>query len=69
VTPNNIVVMSLGCGNYPISIKSEDEEDPNKDLDWGIKDWVRITPILSRGSLGRKQTSASDLVPTGSVYI
>jgi len=61
--------MSLGCGNYPISIKSEDEEDPNKDLDWGIKDWVRITPILSRGSLGRKQTSASDLVPTGSVYI
>mmetsp|Transcript_19320 Transcript_19320/g.30195 ORF Transcript_19320/g.30195 Transcript_19320/m.30195 type:complete len:545 (-) Transcript_19320:1639-3273(-) len=40
VTPNNIVVMSLGCGNYPISIKSEDEEDPNKDLDWGIKDWV-----------------------------
>jgi len=36
VSPENIVVLSLGAGVYPMSIQSE----PGDPLDWGIKDWV-----------------------------
>jgi len=36
VTPENTVVLSVGVGNFPISIETPETED----LDWGIKDWV-----------------------------
>jgi len=35
VSPDNMVVLSLGAGNFPISI-----DTANQDMDWGIKDWV-----------------------------
>ena len=36
VTPENTVVLSVGVGNFPISIPTPEDED----LDWGVKDWV-----------------------------
>eukprot|EP00960_Hanusia_phi_P074798 768319-Hanusia_phi.AAC.1 len=36
VTPENVVVLSVGAGNFPIAIHEAEEQD----LDWGIKDWV-----------------------------
>ena len=36
VTPENTVVLSVGVGNFPISIETPEDQD----LDWGIKDWV-----------------------------
>jgi hypothetical protein len=34
VTPENTYVLSVGVGNFPISVETKE------DLDWGIKDWV-----------------------------
>jgi len=36
VSPENCVVLSIGAGNFPMSIPQAAVQD----LDWGIKDWV-----------------------------
>lgn len=36
VMPENTVVLSVGVGNFPISIPTPEDQD----LDWGVKDWV-----------------------------
>lgn len=47
VSPDNMVVLSLGAGNFPISI-----DTANQDMDWGIKDWVRAWNMCSGVLLG-----------------
>jgi len=36
VSPENCVVLSIGAGNWPMSIPKAGLED----LDWGVKDWL-----------------------------
>eukprot|EP00961_Rhodomonas_salina_P205500 2773845-Rhodomonas_salina.1 len=50
-----MVVLSLGAGNFPISI-----DTANQDMDWGIKDWVRAWNMCSGVLLGTVYLRSDD---------